>query len=201
VFTGQCADRVAGDPVDHECRAVGVALVLFHGHPVGGEQAAQLVELRTAHPHRRLRRAFDELRGGGIGDEPAAADDHQMIGGLRHLREQMARHQDGAALGGQSLHEPPDPEDALRVQAVDRLVEEQDFRIAQQGARQAQSLRHTQGESAGRFTGDLRQTHQPQYLLHPGFRQPVGGRHPFQMGSRRPVGMHPFRVQQRADFT
>ncbi len=74
--------------------------------------------LRAAHPHRRTRGAVDEILDAGVGDEATAADHHEMLGGLRHLRQQMARDEDGTALGGQALHELSDPDDALGVEAV-----------------------------------------------------------------------------------
>jgi hypothetical protein len=40
--------------------------------------------------------------------------------------------QHGTALGGQSAQEFPHPADTLRVEAIDRFVEDEDFRVAEQ---------------------------------------------------------------------
>jgi hypothetical protein len=59
----------------------------------------------------------------------------------------------GSPLGGQRLHQVPDPADPLRVQAVDRLVEDEDGRVAEQRGRDAEPLGHTQGELASLAVG------------------------------------------------
>jgi len=60
----------------------------------------------------------------------------------------VAGDEHGPALGGQRLHQVPDPADPLRVQAVDRLVEDEDGRVAEQRGGDAQPLGHAQGELA-----------------------------------------------------
>jgi len=47
-------------------------------------------------------------------------------------------------VGGQRLEELPDPADALGVQAVDRFVEHQDGRVAEQRGGQAEPLLHAE---------------------------------------------------------
>src|ERR1700728_3424684 len=68
----------------------------------------------------------------------APPDDDEVIGGLRHLAHQMAGDQDGAAVGGHRPEQLADPADALRVKAVDRLVEQEHRRVGQQRRRDAQ---------------------------------------------------------------
>ena len=55
---------------------------------------------------------------------PAAgpADHDQLVRGLCDLADQMAGDEHGAAMGSQVFQQAADPADALRVQAVDRLV-------------------------------------------------------------------------------
>ena len=53
------------------------------------------------------------------------------------------------------LEQVADPVDALGIQAVDRLVEDQDLGIAQQRGGDPQPLAHAEGELAGPLAGDL----------------------------------------------
>ena len=64
--------------------------------------------------------------------------------------------EDRAALGGQALEQVADPADALRVEAVDRLVEDQRRRVAEQRGGDAEPLPHAEREAAGPLAGHLR---------------------------------------------
>ena len=69
-----------------------------------------------------------------VGDDLAAADDDEVVGGHGHLAHQVRGEEDRAALGrGQVLDQVAHPEDALGVEAVDRLVEDQRLRVADAG--------------------------------------------------------------------
>jgi len=50
---------------------------------------------RRAEQHVPAGAGLDQLRGGQVGEQPAAADDDQVVGGLRHLAHQVAGDQDG----------------------------------------------------------------------------------------------------------
>ena len=83
-----------------------------------------------------------------VGDQPPLADHDQVVGGLRHLAHQVAGDEDRAALGGQLAScSVADPQDALGVEPVDRLVEQQDLRVAEQRGGDAEPLRHARGRS------------------------------------------------------
>ncbi len=84
-------------------------------------------------------------RDGALGDELTGGDDDQVVGEEFHLGEQMAGDQDGASLGGEGLEEIAHPADALGVQSVGRLVEDQNLRIADQRGGDAEPLAHTEG--------------------------------------------------------
>jgi len=60
--------------------------------------------------------------------------DDQVIRGDGHLVHQVAGHENGAPSLA-SVSQVPDPEDALRVETIDRLVEDEDLRIAQAARR------------------------------------------------------------------
>ena len=116
----------------------------------------------------------DEVGDRRVGDQLTPADDDQIGGGQRHLTHQVARHEDGASLGGQRLQQVAHPQDALGVEPVDRLVEEQDARVAEKRRGDAQALAHPEGELPGPATGHAFQAHLSEHLVHPGPRDRVG---------------------------
>ena len=59
------------------------------------------------------------------------------------------------------------PADALGVQSVDRLVEQQDVGVAEQRGRDAEPLVHAQREAAHPLVGDGLQADQLDHLVHP----------------------------------
>ena len=59
------------------------------------------------------------------------------------------------------------PPDALGVQAVDRLVEQQDVGVAEQRGGDAEPLAHAEGEAAHPVVGDRLQADQVDHLVHP----------------------------------
>ena len=111
--------------------------------------------------------AGDHSAVAAVGDQPAAADHDQVVGGHGHLVHQVAGDQDGAALAGQVLHQVPDPQDALGVQPVDRLVQQQHLRVAEHRRRDAQPLAHAQRERPGPLARHLAQPDQVEHLVHP----------------------------------
>ena len=59
-----------------------------------------------------------------------------------HLVELVARHQHRASLAGEVPQQAAQPADAVRVEAVRRLVEDEDARVAEQRGGQAEPLPH-----------------------------------------------------------
>jgi len=84
-----------------------------------------------------------------LGHDPAVVDDHHVVGGLGDLGQDVTGDQDGPPFGGQTAEQVAQPPDALRVQAVGGLVEDQHGRVAEQGGRQAEPLLHAEGIAAG----------------------------------------------------
>src|SRR5215469_10072495 len=78
--------------------------------------------------------------------ELSRVDDHHVVGGLGHLAEHVAGDNDGAALVGQGAQQPAQPGDAGGVEAVGRLVEQENLRVAEEGRGQAQALAHAERE-------------------------------------------------------
>ena len=130
-----------------------------------------------------------------------ALADHQQVGGRqRHLGQQVRGHEHRPTLRGQALHERADPEDALRVEAVDRLVEQQDLRVAEQRAGQAEPLLHPEGELARRLTGDRAEADQVEDLVDPLAGDLVRCGHPAQVRPGRAVRVDPVGVEQGTDL-
>ena len=105
------------------------------GQPARVERRPSTARLGGAHDACPARRPGPCTRAGV--HEPAPGDDHHVVDGLLHLGQHVAGDQHGAALAGQVPQEAAQPGDALRVQAVRRLVEQQ----------------HAAGRPAGRRPG------------------------------------------------
>ena len=91
-------------------------------------------------------------------------------------------------------------QDALRVEAVDRLVEEQHLRVAEQRSRDAEPLAHAEREATGALAGDVLQAHHAQHLVHPpgGDARQLGEAE--QVAARAAAAVHRLGVEQRADL-
>ncbi len=72
----------------------------------------------------------------------------------RHLGEKMAGDEHRAPLVGERAHQGADPEDALRVETVHRLVEEQHLGVAEHRRGDAEALGHAEGERPRALAGD-----------------------------------------------
>ena len=80
----------------------------------------------------------------------------------------VAGDQDGAAFGRQALEQLPHPHDAFGVEAVDRLVEEERLRLAEQRAGDAEALRHAEREPADALAGDVAEADRRRAPRRPG---------------------------------
>ena len=130
-----------------------------------GEDAGEAVGLGGAGPHDD---AGDALR--DLGQRPLRLQlperhDDRVVDGLGHFRQQVGGHEDGAALAGEIPHEVAQPGDALRVEPVGRLVEDEDVGIADQGRGQFQALAHAHGEATDLALGVTGQADEPEDLV------------------------------------
>ena len=131
-------------------------------------------------------------------DGPAVVDDHDVVGGLGDLGQDVTGDQDGPSFGGQAAEQVAQPPDALRVQAVGGLVQDQHGRVAEQRGGQAEPLPHAQGVAAGPLPGRMLQADRGQQLAGPFPGDPGGcGQHP-QVVPAGAAGVGG-RVEQRAD--
>ena len=100
-------------------------------------------------------------------DELAVGDDDDVVDGLLHLREHVARDQDRLALAAQVAQEHPQPPDALGVEAVGRFVEQEHLGVAEQCGRQAEALAHAHGVAAGPLSGSSGDADHLEHLVDP----------------------------------
>ena len=91
------------------------------------------------------------------------------------------------------------PAHALRVQAVERLVEQQHRRIAEQRGGDAEPLLHAQGEPADPRPCRVGQAHLRQHLVDPARGTPLLRRQRSQVGRGAAATVHVMGVEQRAD--
>lgn len=75
-------------------------------------------------------------------DEAAPVDDHDVIHGLRGFGEHVAGHENGSTLLGEPPQEPAHPVVARGVEPVRRLIEDEQQWVAEQRAREPESLPH-----------------------------------------------------------
>jgi len=89
----------------------------------------------------------DEFLGRALIQEPAVAQDADMVGDSLHIGQDVAGEDDGAA----AAHRGDQAEDlcpAGRVKGRGRLVEDQESRVARQCAGQPEPLHHSAGKAA-----------------------------------------------------
>jgi hypothetical protein len=109
-----------------------------------------------------------------VGDQPPLRDDDNIVGERLNLGEQVARDQDGAALIGEAAQEVAQPADALGVEAVGGLVEDEDAGVADQRSRDAQPLTHPERVALDRATAGRGESHQGKDLVGPLKRNAAG---------------------------
>ena len=158
--------RQLADPLDRQ--AVDVDAV-GTGRLVRGTLPAQVLgerrRPRRADPHPPRGVAVDELADRALLDQPAPADDDEVVGHQRDLRQQVAADEHGASLAGQVDEDVADPADALGVEPVGRLVEDHRVRIAEQHTGQPEALAHAERVAADLALGDLGQPDEGQHLV------------------------------------
>ena len=137
-------------PICSPVRSVTTICVAVAARPraparTGGRRACARPGRRRA---RRPPRRGHDLCHRRLRDAAALGDHDHVVGGLAHLGQHVAGDEHRAALPGQPAQEVAQPADALRVQAVGGLVEDQHPRIAEQRGRQAEPLAHAERVAA-----------------------------------------------------
>ena len=129
-----------------------------------------------------------------------AADDEQVVGGVLELAHQVARDEHRPAFLGERPEEAADPADALRVEPVDGLVEEQHRRVAEERGGDAEPLRHAQREAADPPACGPGQADELEHCVDSSSRDAVARGHPAQVLARGAAGMKRPGVEQRPDL-
>ena len=189
----QCRDPLGRQPRDGKDTAAGIGhrcpLIRQHGRRVPA----------GAGPHRDPVPGCgrEQVRDGRVGDDRAAADDHQVPGGLLQFAHQVAGHQDRAAPGGQRGQEAAHPHDALGVHAVERLVQQQHRRVTQQRGGDPEPLPHAQGVAARLPPCRCLQARLLDDLIDPAGAQALGMSQPQQVVAGGPARLQRRCVEQR----
>ena len=137
---GQAARVVVADGHEQAVRG-GVNLPAVGGEEPG--QQRQVVRELRRDAHGRFGAAEELPRRAGI-DTGAAFDHDQPVAHLLDLGQQVRGDKYGALLSGHSSDELADLAHADRVQPVGRLVEDQQLRLAEQGAGDPKPLLHAE---------------------------------------------------------
>ena len=140
-----------------------------------------------------------ELGGRHVGDQATPANDHEVLGHQFHLAHEVRRHEHGTTLFGQPLEQVADPQDALRVEAVDRLVEHHHFRVPEECGGDAEALSHAEREAATAATGHIGQADQAEHFLDPCFADAVGDGQRHQVVVGGALGVDRSGIEQRAE--
>ncbi len=163
----------------------------------GRQRRAQRGRLRG--PDHDVRTASGDELGQRAGpDQPAAGQDHDVVDGLLDLGQDVAGHQDRPTLGRAVAQEAAQPGDPLRVQPVGRLVQDQDRRVAEQRAGQAEPLPHAAGVGADAARAGIGQADQLEHLVGPPVRQAAGAGHHPQVVASGAAGVEARRLQRGA---
>ena len=191
------ADHVRREAMDLEPAGFGGG----QGHAVGGEQGRQRAGVRRRHDDAAARGVLDEVVHRGVGEDAALADDQQVIGDQLHLAHQVRGQQHRASLLGQFGDQGTDPLDAVEVEAVDGLVEDQHSRVGQQRRGDAQALAHPQRERAGGLVGHLGQADRCEHLVHASRPDADRGTEGEQVVAGAAAAVDGLGIEQRADLS
>ena len=96
------------------------------------------------------------------------ADDHDVVNGLCHLREQVTRDEHAAAAVGEPAEVSPQPVDPFRVESVGRLVEDQHAGFSEQRAGETQALPHPEREALDAAVAGIGETDLLEHGVDPG---------------------------------
>ena len=113
----------------------------------------------------------------------------------------MTRDQYGSPLRRQRPQKPSHPDDPFGIHAVERLVEDQDRRVAEHRRGEPESLAHPEREPAGLAPRHRFETGLLDHLVDAPGRQTLGMGKPQEMVAGAPARLHGARVQQRPDLT
>src|SRR6266516_1257679 len=173
------------------------------GQAQGGQGLRRLAGLRGADDDPAAAQA-PELVQRALEHQPPGPHHPHVGADLLHLGEQVGRHQDGHAVGGDLPDEAADLTGALRVQAVGRLVQDDQLPRLEQAGRDRQALLHAQRVRPVTLLRRAEQAHPVQGRVDPGGGRariggPVGRVDPGQVGPAGQVRVEGRALDQRPD--
>ena len=150
-------------------RHLDAAVLALEAESPPGQGACQPVGVGGPHEGGRL---APQLLDGALRDSLAVRDDDDVVDGLLDLGQHVARDEQRAALRSEVAQEPAQPPDAVGVQAVGGLVEDDDARVPEQGGREPESLPHAHRVAACALARRGRDAHELEHLVHATGRDP-----------------------------
>ena len=129
--------------------------------PDCGEDPGEAVGFGCAGPHDHACDASRDLVERALRLQLAKRHDDRVVDGLCHLGQQVGRDEHRAALAGEVAHEVAQPGDALGIEPVGRLVEDEDVGVPDEGGGQLQALAHAHGEATDLALGVAGQADEP----------------------------------------
>ena len=162
------------------------------------QHACELGRLRCFGDDGRCLPCGDRLDGVG-GQQFAATDHHEVVGEHAEFADEVARHEHGAAAAGEVGEVEPQPTDAVGIESVRWLVEQQDLRVSEQGACEGEALAHAEGEPAGALVGGRLETDLDQHLVHAASWDRAHGGHGPEVVSSGVAGVHAAGIEHGAD--
>ena len=112
----------------------------------------------------------------------------------------MAGDEDGAPLVGEPPQQRADPQDAVEVEAVDRLVEQEHLRVAEQRGGDAEPLPHAERVPLDPTAGGAGEADLLEHLVDAADADAVGPGGDAQVVAAPAAGVHGARVEQGADL-
>src|SRR5262249_7157418 len=88
-------------------------------------------------------------------DQPALVNDRRVAAEALHVIHQMRREEDGGAAAGQLVHQVEEQTRRLHIEAIGRLVQDQELRLVQQREQQAELLLHAARVILGELVNGL----------------------------------------------
>ncbi len=168
------------------------------GRAGGDERGLQLLGLRRADAHHRLRRR-GQLLDGPLREQPALAHDEHVVDGLLDLGEHVAGDEDRAALAACLRRNVRSQQHPFRVEAVGRLVEDEHLGVAEQGRGERQALSHARGVALDRPFGRALQLDELERLVHARVGDAGAGGDHAQRVAPGAAGVEAGGVEERAD--
>src|SRR5215468_3180135 len=173
------------------------------GQPESGQGRRRLARLRGADDDPAAALA-PELIQRALEHQPPGPHHPHVGADLLHLGEQVGGDQDGHAVGGDLPDQAADLTGALWVQAVRRLVQDDQLAGLEQAGRYRQALLHAQRVRPVTLLGGAEQANPVQGRVDPGggrarIGRPVGGVDPRQVGPAGQVRVEGRPLDQRAN--